>query len=283
MNTDFLHTSKPEKLQHILDTYGVAILDNYYTDAETDEFFQSAKEWMIGLNIGLTHDEKSWTIKNTPLGPRYGMYQNIISHFPGFWKLREDMSYLFAYLYGTDDDLITSIDGASLYPSKNLRSTDDWPHIDQTVNSDLMCYQSQFVTTDTTAAFVATIGSHLKHAEILQKFNIPNSSSNWHLFNTTERTELKKMFGKNYQVPIYANKGCAIFWDSRTIHSSKRQDPGDNTWRGVFYVSMRPKKLLTNRNINTVTRAAVEGRTTNHWGSKMLGSVTDMAQKMIKL
>lgn len=132
-----------------------------------------------------------------------------------------------------------------------------------------MCYQSQFVTTDTTASFVATIGSHLEHASILKMCNITGNPSNWYKFTNDDVTKLNEMFGINYQTPIYAKKGSIIFWDSRTIHSAKYQSDKDNSWRGVFYVSMRPVDQFGTRNLNTLTRAAVEGRTTNHWGTKM--------------
>lgn len=207
-----------------------------------------------------------------PLGPRYGMYQSIISNYPRFWELREEMYYLFSLMYG-DFELVTSIDGASIYPPKKKHGrVPDWAHIDQTINSDLMCYQSQFVTTDTTASFVATIGSHLKHAKMIRKFGIPRSQYNWHKFTSSQATDLAEMFGDSYQTPIMAKAGSIIFWDSRTIHSAKYQDEGDFSWRGVFYVSMRPIKDITKHNLNTISKAALEGRTTNHWGTRMFAN-----------
>lgn len=123
------------------------------------------------MNIGLTEDETTWNSTNTPFGSKYGLYQSIISHAPMFWTLREkifDLFDLFAILH-KNNNLLTSIDGASFYPGSQKPATkQDWAHIDQTIGSDLMCYQSQFVASTTSAAFVATIGSHLLHADVVK-------------------------------------------------------------------------------------------------------------------
>ena len=263
-----LKTDKVSELRDILDAYGVAILEDYFSDDYADEIFYGTKKWLINLNLGLTKDPKSWTIKSIPLGPRYGMYQSIVSHSPEFWRLREDMYKLFVIVL-EEKKLLCSIDGASIYPPYHPRKIKDWPHLDQTISSEFMCYQSQFVSTNTTASFVATIGSHLKHEKILDICGATGDKSNWHKFTDEEVIKLQKMFGKNYQTPIYAKKGSVIFWDSRTIHSAKYHDPNDNSqWRGAFYVSMRPKNDYTKRGVNTLVKAVREGRTTNHWGIK---------------
>lgn len=264
-----LETNNPAELKEILELYGVAILTDYFDKKYADEIFEIAKQWLIDLDIGLTNDLSSWKNYNMPTGPRYGMYQSIISHCPIFWDLREKMYDLFVILLN-DNKLLTSIDGASIYPSNNKpKRVKDWPHIDQTVSSDFMCYQSQFVATDTSASFVATVGSHLKHKKILDLCNSTDNKSNWYKFNEDDIVKLKKLFGDNYQTPIMAKKGSVIFWDSRVIHSAKYQNDDDNNWRCVFYVSMRPKNTFSKRNINTIIKAAKEGRTTNHWGSKI--------------
>lgn len=249
-----------------LKKYGVAILENYFEDGYEDKIFNSVKQWLISLNIGLTDDNSTWTTKNVPMGPRYGMYQSIVSHAPAFWELREKMYPIFQELLG-NIDLITSIDGASFYPTINSpKSKSTWAHIDQTVSSKFMCYQSQYVASDTDASFVCTPGSHKKHRTILKKFSIV-SDTNWHKFSEGEVVTLEEMFGDNYQVPIKAKKGSIIFWDSRTIHAAKYPDNKEDKWRAVFYISMRPRDTFTEENINTIKEAVVDGKTTNHWGT----------------
>lgn len=252
-------------LKKILDEYGVAILENYFDDKYADKIFASVKQWLIGLNIGLTNDIATWTAKNVPFGPRYGMYQSIISHAPAFWNLRESAYLIFRELLG-DADLLTSVDGASFYPTINSpKNKSTWAHIDQTVSSDFMCYQSQFVASETDASFVCTPKSHLTHAEYLKKFSI-NTPSNWHKFTDEQVVILEKKFGANYQIPIHAKPGSMIFWDSRTIHAAKYPDNRENKWRAVFYISMRPRTCHNDLSISTIKTAVENGLTTNHWG-----------------
>lgn len=126
----------------------MAILEDYFDEGYADKLFESSKKWLIDLKIGLTNNPKDWIEKNMPLGPKYGMYQSIISHCPGFWELREQMYELFTPL-GLNlapvslpeivftiltgrEDLLTSIDGASIYPSLNKPNrVRDWAHIDR--------------------------------------------------------------------------------------------------------------------------------------------------------
>lgn len=84
MDQSLFHTKDPLKLSELLDLYGVAVLENYFEDNYADEVFESAKKWLIKLNIGLTSNPKDWTSSNMPMGPRYGMYQSIVSHCPAF-------------------------------------------------------------------------------------------------------------------------------------------------------------------------------------------------------
>ena len=55
-----------------------------------------------------------------------------------------------------------------------------------------MTYQAQFVSTQITASFVATLGSHLHHKKIIDKLKI-NSAGNWHKFDDNEKIILKKL------------------------------------------------------------------------------------------
>jgi hypothetical protein len=266
MNPSKIVTSDITKLRTILDKYGVGILENYFDDTYADEVFGLVKKWLIGLDIGLTNDVATWINKNLPWGPRYGMYQSIISNAPKFWELREKFYPLFQEILG-EPELLASVDGASFFPTANCpKNKADWAHIDQTIGSDFMCYQSQFVATNTLASFVCTPKSHKLHKTLLKKFSI-KSNNNWHKFTDGEVAQLKSIFKDNYQIPIHAKKGSVIFWDSRTIHSAKYPDVKENGWRAVFYISMRPFKSFDLHNIKTIQLAITSGKTTNHWGS----------------
>lgn len=273
-----IRTSNIADLRGILEEHGVAILEGYFGDKYADKVFNSMVNWMVGLGIGLTTDTKTWTYANTPLGPRYGMYQSIVSNAPIFWELREKFYLIFSQVLG-ETELLTSVDGASIFPTiHSPRGKPDWAHIDQTVSSDFMCYQAQFVAADTAASFVCTPGSHTRHKHLIKKFGIHNSN-NWYKFSEEDVAKLKKIFGQLYQIPIHAAKGSVIFWDSRTIHSAKYPDEQENKWRAVLYISMRPKTTFTRENISTIQQAVRTGCTTDHWGLKIFKPFDRFNQK----
>lgn len=275
-------TNSVADLRAILDEYGVAILENYFEDKYADTVFNSMVKWMVELDIGLTLDTKTWKNSNLPMGPRYGMYQSIVSNAPVFWELREKFYPIFSELLG-ETELITSIDGASIFPTiHSPKGKPDWAHIDQTISSDFMCYQAQFVSSDTTASFVCTPGSHSEHKNLLKKFGI-SGSGNWYKFTDDNIVELRQIFGGTYQIPIIAPKGSVIFWDSRTIHSAKYPDIKENNWRSVFYISMRPKSSHSDESLATIQKAVREGLTTNHWGGKIFKPVDRFNQKNSKV
>ncbi len=91
------------------------------------------------------------------------------------------------------------------------------------------------------------------------------------------------MFQENYQIPIHAKKGSIIFWDSRTIHSAKYPDKKENTWRSVFYISMRPVQTFDQANLDTIKNATINGTTTNHWGSVIFEPLDRLRDKNNKI
>jgi hypothetical protein len=103
-------------------------------------------------------------------------------------------------------------------------------------------------------------------------FGKRNDPSNWLKFNAQMMKKMEeampKIF-KYWQVPIHSPRGSVIFWKSNTIHSAKLNDKGDFTWRGVVYVSMRPAEQYSKQDRQTLTKAALNGLTTNHWGNSI--------------
>lgn len=234
-----------------MEELGYEIIEDVIENPE--EIFEEIKTWMTD-----TFEIEKWKLFNLPYGPRYGMYQGLVGHCPTIWKLREKVAPIFAEKWDCETtDLITSIDGASVFPPM-YRKTNDWPHIDQT-GEGLKCYQGQVVLTNTTASFVCTPRSHLKHQEVVDLYD---AKDNW-----CKVPEAKELFDE-WQIPIIAKAGSMILWDSRLIHSAKRQDRGDDSWRCVVYICQRPKSHYTKRNLTTIKNAAINGRTTNHWGSR---------------
>src|SRR5438128_268331 len=91
-----IYTPNLSEVRGILNEHGVAVLTNYFENGYADEIFLSVKKWLINLNTNLTDKTSTWKYRNMPLGPRYGMYQSIISNCPKFWELREKFYPIFS-------------------------------------------------------------------------------------------------------------------------------------------------------------------------------------------
>lgn len=249
-----------------LDTYGFVVLEEYYTKQQANKWRHSIVSWLKRIIPNL--EDSEWTSFNTPYGPRFGMFQSIIGHCPTIWEIREDSYNIFRQLLSCDK-LLTSIDGATVCPI-TTRKVKDWPHIDQT-RDDIKCIQGQVVLTDTTACFRCTPFSNHKHKEIIQLCNKEGDKTNWLKFSDRQTNDIKKLFPpEQWQIPIYSKKGSVILWRSTLIHSSQRhvKNIENDDWRCVVYVCMRPESEFTKRNKTTLRNAALNGRMTNHWGTK---------------
>jgi hypothetical protein len=107
-----------------------------------------------------------------------------------------------------------------------------------------------------------------------------NDKSNWCRIKSEYEDiiqQLLKDLGGDWQIPIYAPKGSFIIWLSSVIHSAKYQDHREENdekdkwkgWRGVVYVSYRPKSEFTNLQIKKRKKIIDDNRVMNHWGTKM--------------
>ena len=61
-----------------------------------------------------------------------------------------------------------------------------------------------------------------------------------------------------------------VLWDSRTIHCGAEPIKGRHhkTFRNVSYISMMPRKLATQANIDKKIKAFNNLRTTSHWANR---------------
>jgi len=277
---------EPERIkatQEILDRYGVCVLTGFLTDAQSRKYAEEVVEWFLKrCTDGVTHDPDTWKTTKLPSNLHGALYQVLVGHAPRIWKLREKLYPLFVGLWD-EEDLITSIDGATITPPIIRRSKGDWAHIDQTeLEPDTVCYQGQVVLTDTTACFRCTPGSHLIHDRILEICGVEPNPSNWLKLSEDQQKQVQRLvqkLGGDWQIPIWAPRGSVILWRSNTIHSAQHciRLPTEEQvlkdklagWMVKAYVCMRPRKLFTKRNLTTIRRAAQEGRITNHWGTKM--------------
>ena len=190
-------------------------------------------------------------------------------------------------------DFVTSVDGITIKPPgppyHNNKPKDDWPHLDQTIRDEMTrCIQGQIVMTNTSAGFRCSPRSHLIHSEILDCNNVDqNNESNWCLFskNKVLRNDIMDLIEEKdgqWQIPIIVPKGSMIFWFSSLIHSAKYQDQNLiineldrwSEWRGIIYISYRPKEDVDMEHLQRLQHAFDENRVTNHWGDKLFPKKT---------
>lgn len=279
--TDF---DNPEYVRNILLEWGVLVVKSALSPTFADQLAETSVEEMIQLCPDLSRtDYETWQTSNTPDGPRWGMYQQNVGHFHTAYELRITMYRYYCVLYGCDN-LISSLDGASIFPPKKVSKIKDWAHIDSTEplnfeNYSNLIIQGQVVLTNTSAAFKCTPKSHLYHKMIMDYYSI-KSDKQWHKFDENQVNEIKNHLhsqGLDWQVPIIVNKGDLIFWLPQTIHSAQRQTNIDqnlyrnivygsefNNWRIVYYIAMIPRNMLTDKQLNNARKAVTEGRLTNH-------------------
>lgn len=288
--------------KHLLEDRGYYVIKDFITPTECYNIRKEVFEWCLNLNIGLTEDPGTWNMKNTFDGPRYGMYQSIISQCPAFYKMRDMLKPIFEEIWETSD-LICSIDGATFRPPYISRSN-DWPHIDQTgpiknidsISDDGNCWQAQLVINNSESCFRCTPGSH-RDEEIIN--NCSDVRGNWYKFKNHEIEEFSDKYGSEWQTHIYVPEGSVIIWNSRLIHSASYQTDLNlipefqilveetpeikedffYNWRCTFYICMRPKKHYSKRNLNTIKNAVLNGRCTNHWGTKTFPKFTRYAKQ----
>ena len=155
---------------------GYTVIENVIPKEEATDLACDAIEYLLE-RYPVTEDFNSWKTSNVPYIRANGVIQwGGIPHCPTANRVRELMFPYYVDLWGTDD-LITSLDVATVHPPKQRSILPDWAHVDQTYQTYGMdCVQGQMVLTDTTAAFRCTPLSHLQHSTILNKYGITKKS-----------------------------------------------------------------------------------------------------------
>eukprot|EP00343_Euplotes_focardii_P010542 CAMPEP_0205831402 /NCGR_PEP_ID=MMETSP0206-20130828/43984_1 /ASSEMBLY_ACC=CAM_ASM_000279 /TAXON_ID=36767 /ORGANISM="Euplotes focardii, Strain TN1" /LENGTH=364 /DNA_ID=CAMNT_0053135999 /DNA_START=15 /DNA_END=1107 /DNA_ORIENTATION=- len=287
--------ASPELIRSTMEEWGVAVLVRHFSAEQAEDWKRRCIAWLIGLSDGkLKQTAQGWKEEYLPAGPRSGMYQSLFSNAPPVWEMREALYPLFKEIY-EEPALLTSLDGGSIYPVGDLSSGRDWAHLDQTV-TDLLCVQGQVVMSDSLAGFRCTPTSHKLHERFLDICNRRGDKSNWLLFNAGQLSKVKPLIREDlWQLPIHAPAGSVILWRSTTIHSSVvspvlpamkdladqwANEAGDGSakrgkgfgfrgWRAVCYISMQPKERFAPHEVHRLKDAALTGRMTNHWATKI--------------
>lgn len=282
-----------QKLVNEYKENGLVVINDVFTDNECDNLMDGIITSFEQLGTGIDKNKlETWTTYNTPPQTRPGLFQSLVSNLKEVWTIRShnNVRTIFEMLYSDVrgkpiKDFMVSGDGINIRPNINpihKSTSNDWPHVDQTIRNDVYrCIQGQAVLTNTTASFVASPKSHLIFDKLLDKLKIDeNDKSNWLKFDKIQtkiaNLMIKELKGQ-WQIPILSKKGSFIVWSSTLIHSAKLQDKIELPsltdkylgWRGVVYVCYRPTSEFTSKEIKKRIDVYENNRTTNHWGTKM--------------
>jgi len=283
----------PNEIVSMINTHGVAILENVLTQKECDDMLEGAWNFFEDLLPELKRDDtKTWRAIYD-LKPLHGMlFQHWgIGHAQYIWDLRYKPNIIEIYrviwqnilslrVDGTDEtpkevvNTKVSFDGASfgMPPESTNKGWNgkDWFHIDQSFkNKGLQCIQS-WVTSNDVEEGDATLsvlrGSNLKH-DLIDPETKQNTKSDWYKFTPEE---LKLYYDDCERIDIICKAGSMVFWDSRTVHSGrgpvkKRVTP---KLRNVVYLCYMPDFMVPDKVKNKRLKAYQELRTTNHWPNK---------------
>jgi hypothetical protein len=290
---DFKSKNFETDLCKFYNEYGVCVIANVFTPDECNNIMDNVVSSFEKLGTGVNRNvPKTWHNYSLPVMTRPGMFQTAMCNLPVIWKARTDdrIIHIFTTLYkkfrGTDD-LIVSSDGINIKhgqvgPFHNVKDDlkKDWCHLDQTIDADLYkCIQGQLVMTNTTSAFRCTPKSHKHLYRILIDYGKAGDPGNWFKFNDTEKSEIKEFLEKKgceWQIPIYCSQGSFIVWNSALIHSAKFADKPETStkedpwkgWRGVLYISYRPRSDMRKSDIAKKIKNIKENRVMNHWSTK---------------
>lgn len=278
-----------ESLVRAMREDGVVVVTGVIPPEECDRLMDELVGAFEALFPGVARgDPGSWAAVGLPPQTRTGLFQATVGNLRPVWRLRCDprVACLFAALYSrlggqaSPADLVVSGDGLNLRPNgAGPFAARDWPHLDQTWGGAFRCFQGQAVLTTTTACLVASLGSHRVHEEILRATG-GTGPGDWRKF-TPEQAEaaraLVEAAGGAWQVPVLSPRGSVIIWASSVVHSARYQlaaeppDPAEpwRGWRGVVYLSYRPRTDYTKANLRTRVAALEGNRVTNHWGTRL--------------
>eukprot|EP01147_Barroeca_monosierra_P007107 gene7107-437_t len=268
---------------------GVVVVENVFSPEECDAYMEGIVNSLRLLCDDSNLSIDTWVNSKLPSGTRSGMMQSLVGHLPIVWKVRSDnriykiFRAVYSGLRNRDiDRFVTSCDGICIKPPiRPFAKSKVIPHVDQTTDTDniFKCVQGQVVLSTTTAAFVCSPRSHSYLEKALAMDNSKRGNE-FHQFSKDTCKKIQRFIeekGGRYQVPVHTQKGSVILWLSSLLHFSKFQDkcsvkePSDlwSQWRGIIYISYRPREDVTSEHCEFLQRAFKENRVTNHWGTKL--------------
>jgi len=257
--TIFEPTQIDELKKHLADE-GYVVIQNVLTPEQQAKGLDLFKEDMTIVSPIFDFDNSAtWSIDTCPL-----MFGKGMAVFNGFgqsnfmWYLRTNptIQSIFRYIYSTDD-LVSSLDGFSMFVSKAQKSK-PWLHIDQ--NSTNLMYSIQgaynyFPVKDSRdAGFVLVPKSHKTYKPTVKK------NADWFVCPEQPIADSIKLI-----IP----KNCLVLWNSRTIHANEGMTkPGVELNRLTCYVTFQPKHLRPQSIYKKRISAYINGSATSHYANR---------------
>lgn len=241
-----------------LNNEGYVVIRNILNSQDRETFFQKFKTDFNQVSPNFNFDDKStWNIKNYP-----GMYGKGMCVFNGFgqanfmWYLRthSEIQQIFTKIYN-DDNLVTSMDGFSVFVDKNQK-TKSWHHVDQNPKNPITSYQASYnfypVNTDD-AGFVVAPKSHIEYIpDVKHKRDwiMLEGDSDWH----------------DKVVKLIIPDNCLTIWNSKLIHANAGMSKNtDRINRLTCYITYLPKSLRSENIRQERIQAYINGETCSHW------------------
>ena len=244
-----------------LDENGYVVLKDILQQQEKDAIFQTFLQEMKIVSPKLDFDNPETLVnKNTPI-----IFSKGIACFNGFgqsnfmWKLRlnNNIQNIFKHIHNTDE-LVTSLDGFSLFVSSKQKSN-PWLHIDQNPSNNIYSIQGSYnfkPVNESSSGFILIPKSHSKKIDQQVKH-----SNDWIIMN--EQKELMKQ-----SIKLIIPENCFVLWNSKLIHSNTGMKKGNYFDRLTCYITYLPKSLRSETVYKKRQDAYLNSNTTSHWANK---------------
>ena len=259
----------PRHWRNYLENEGFVVLCDILDTSEQADLLDTFKREFttVSPNFNFSNPD-TWTIANTP-----AMFGKGMSVYNGFgqadfmWKLRThtNVQKPFKTLFCTDD-LVTSLDGFSIFVSDKQKSK-SWLHIDENPDNELYSIQASYNMFPVQAGDAGFVVVPKSHKTFTPK---PKNKADWIVVDQdTFQPEAVKLL-------IPGN--CLTIWNSRLVHANtgmtkinknrnKKEIP-ERINRFTPYITFLPKSLRTEKVKDKRIQAYKDGKATSHWSNK---------------
>lgn len=268
-----------EKINAILDAYGVAIVPNVLTTAECEYGIAEMWNYLEGLGLGINREVPESYVHFYKLFPSHAMLIQhwSIGHAAFAWFVRQHPKIvaIYAQLYATNsEDLVASMDGVSIhFPPEItergalLRSITHY-HSDQSFmrpeRDTIQAWVNFFDTNFGDATLAFWEGSHQYHEAFCKQFPEMQTKEDWNQLK--DPTHLAFYQARCQEKRVVCPKGSLVLWDSRTIHTGIPSHPDRPlpNYRAVVYVCYQPRSFATAKQLEKKRSAYEKLRLTTH-------------------